>query len=92
METLLPHLAAGVAGGLGSLLIFIFKVLPGKVSRETVEQMLRGQPLQYQFEELRRRVDQTHETLDGIRTEIVGLRGDVVKLTTTLELMLARRM
>lgn len=92
MEALLPHLAAGVAGGLGSLLIFIFKVLPGKVSRETVEQMLRGQPLQYQFEELRRRVDQTHETLDGIRTEIVGLRGDVVKLTTTLELMLARRM
>jgi hypothetical protein len=92
MEFLQGHLVSAVIGALTSIAVVALKVLPGKVSRDDVEKMLREQPLQFQFQDLRRRMDQTHETLDVIRTEIVGLRGDVVKLTTTLELMLARRM
>jgi hypothetical protein len=92
VDMLVPHILAAVTGGLVGLAVLALRVLPHKVSRDTVEKMLREQPLQFQFQELKRRVDQTHETLEGIRTEIVGLRGDVVRLTTTLELMLARRM
>lgn len=82
---------ASVIGALVSLAFIALKVLPGKVSRKDVQEMIETQPLQFQYQALLERVNQGHVTMVSIREEIVGLRSDVVRLTTTLELVLRGR-
>lgn len=88
VEVVQGYLVSTVIGALTSLAIVALKVLPGKMNRDDVERLIREQPLQFQFQELRLTVERERESLEGIWKEITGLRSDVVKLTTTLELML----
>jgi hypothetical protein len=92
MESVVSYAISGLIGGLVSLAVVALKVLPYKVSRKEVEVMIEKQPLQFQYQFLAHMVEGQHMELEGIRAELVGLRQDVTKLTTTLELTLKGRM
>lgn len=91
MESILYYAVSGLIGGLVSLAVIALRVLPYKVSRREVQEMLEKQPLTYQYQFLAHMVESQHLELAGIREELVGLRQDVTKLTTTLELTLRDR-
>ena len=91
MDFVLQNMLASVIGALTSVAFIALRVLPGKVSRKDVQEMIEKQPLQFQYQALLERVNQGHVTMVSIREEIVGLRSDVVRLTTTLELVLRGR-
>lgn len=91
MEQTFYYAVSGLIGGLVSLAAIALRVLPYKVSRKEVEVMIEKQPLQFQYQFLTHMVEGQHLELEGIRAELVGLRQDVTKLTTTLELTLRGR-
>lgn len=91
MDQMFYYAISGLIGGLVSLASIALRVLPYKVSRKEVQEMLAQQPLTYQYQFLAHMVEGQHLELEGIRAELVGLRQDVTKLTTTLELTLRDR-
>lgn len=90
MEPGLDFLLSGLVGALFSLAVLALKVLPNKVTRAEVQEMLKCQPLQFRYETLSRIVEGSQTELKGIWGEIVGLRQDITRLTTTLELTLKK--
>jgi len=88
MEPILIPIISSICGGLVTATLFALKVLPEKVTRREVEEMLDRQPLHTDMRHLRSLTDGNARELAGIREELVGLRTDVTRLTATLEAVL----
>jgi hypothetical protein len=83
-------LVSGFVGALFSFAVLAVKVIPHTITRRDVDTLFdkRFQPLEDRFD--RDQHEQRDET-KALREEISGLRTDVVRLTTTLELILATK-
>jgi hypothetical protein len=86
MDQMFYYAISGLIGGLVSLAVVALRILPYKVSRREVQEMLEKQPLTYQYQFLTHMVETQHLELGGMRSELVNLREAVVKLTTTIEM------
>lgn len=90
MDSVLENLVAAAVGVLVSTGYLTLRVLPRKPSRDEVQEMIDRHIVNRRVRDLENRLDREYGELKGIREELGGLREDVTKLATTVELVLKR--
>lgn len=86
MGDVLSTVVGTIVGGLISAAFLLMKVLPQKANRTEVRTIVDQHPISEQVRELQTRQDRICEGLRRVREELGGLRIDVTRLATTVEL------
>lgn len=89
--TILGATTGAVLGGLVTISVFAMKVLPQKVTRREVAEMISTDPLHTKIAHLEGQSQWSREELTAIRREIMGLRTDLARFTGVLETLIRDR-
>lgn len=83
-------LSGMIIGGLVSTVVFMVRVLPCRVTRNEVGQMLQSHPIHTRVAELEAKASWAMREMTSLGSIISGLRADVAKLTAVVEVLTKR--